>query len=219
MNALAAARADATLLAVLRRAASPLRHDMAGAVLVPRMRLQMLRRQVRGGVLAADALQARIDEVIAALDAVSAAQRAAMAWFEQHDDNALALGDALAHITSTLGLAAGERGLRIDWRGGSAATLRLPAQPLAPLLYAGCFHALDHAPGGSVLAVVCERAGEGACVDWRYESPLGDEGESAVPPVEARLDSDGVAALCARFGARFELSPTGATLTLAGVGA
>lgn len=219
MNALAAARADATLLAVLRRAASPLRHDMAGAVLVPRMRLQMLRRQVRGGALAADALQARIDEVIAALDAVSAAQRAAMGWFEQHDDDTLALGDALAHITSTLGLSAGERGLRIDWRGGAAVTLRLPAQPLAPLLYAGFFHALDHAPGGSVLAVTCDGAGEGACVEWRYQPQVGDEGESAAPPAEARLDSDGVAALCARFGARFESSPVGATLTLAGGGA
>lgn len=219
MNALAAARADATLLAVLRRAASPLRHDMAGAVLVPRMRLQMLRRQVRGGVLAADALQARIDEVIGALDAVSAAQRAAMAWFEQHDDNTLALGDALAHIASTLGLSAGERGLRIDWRGGAAAPLRLPAQPLAPLLFAGFFHALDHAPGSSVLAVACDRAGEGACVEWRYESHAVADGESAAPPAEARLDSDGVAALCARFGARFESSAAGATLILAGGGA
>lgn len=99
MNASAAARADATLLAVLRRAASPLRHDMAGTVLVPKLHLQMLRRQARSGALAADALQTRIDEVIAALDAVNAAQRAVMAWFEQHDDNTLALGDALAHIT------------------------------------------------------------------------------------------------------------------------
>ena len=57
------ALADATLLAVLRRAASPLRHDMAGALLVPRMRLQMLRRRAGTGALAGAELQAGVDAI------------------------------------------------------------------------------------------------------------------------------------------------------------
>ena len=40
------AAANSTLLSVLRRMASPLRHDLAGAVLIPSLRLQMLRRQL-----------------------------------------------------------------------------------------------------------------------------------------------------------------------------
>lgn len=194
------ALADATLLAVLRRAASPLRHDMAGALLVPRMRLQMLRRRAGTGALAGAELQAGVDEAIAALDAVRAAQRTAMAWFEQHDEHMLALGDALAHAASALGLAAGERDVRIDWRGGSASALAMPAQPLGLMLYAGFFHALDHAPSGASIVVACgmeeietarvgahgaglanaSAAAPGVCVAWRYEA----ECAPADPPAE-----------------------------------
>jgi hypothetical protein len=218
------ALADATLLAVLRRAASPLRHDLAGALLVPRMRLQMLRRRAGSGALAGAELQAGMDEAIAALDAVRAAQRSALAWFEQHDAHTLALGDALAHAASALGLAAGERGLRIDWRGGSASALALPAQPLGLMLYAGFFHVLDHAPSGALIVLACgvdeadaAQAGArraaaanasavqaGACVTWRYELDGARSGEPAaaapagvVAGAVPALRGEGVAALCA----------------------
>lgn len=70
-----------------------------------------------------------------------------------------------------------------------------------------------------MLAVSCERAGEGACVEWRYERQRGGEDASAAPPAEAGLDSAGVADLCARFGARFTSTAAGVTLILAGAGA
>ena len=128
------------------------------------------------------------------------AQRSALAWFEQHDAHTLALGDALAHAASALGLAAGERGLRIDWRGGSASALALPAQPLGLMLYAGFFHVLDHAPSGASIVVACgmeeietarvgahgaglanaSAAAPGVCVAWRYEA----ERAPAGPPAE-----------------------------------
>ena len=60
------AAANATLLAVMRRMASPLRHDLAGALLIPSLRLQMLRRQLGAATLARERLQAMVDEVIAA---------------------------------------------------------------------------------------------------------------------------------------------------------
>jgi len=65
------AAANATLLAVMRRMASPLRHDLAGALLIPSLRLQMLRRQLGAATLARERLQAMVDEVIAALDAAT----------------------------------------------------------------------------------------------------------------------------------------------------
>ena len=219
MNAGKRALADATLLAVQRRAASPLRHEMAGALLVPRMRLQMLRRQTRAGAPAADVLQAKIDEVIAALDEVQRAQRSAMAWFEQADEETLALGDALAQIASALGLAAGERGLRIEWRGGAAAQASHPAQPLGLMLYAGFFHALDHAPAGSTVAVDCVATTTGAEVRWRFEPEAAPMGSGSPPPPAAEpaqmLAGDGVSALCARHGARFATQADGAILMLA----
>lgn len=245
MSSRDSALADATLLAVLRRAASPLRHDLAGALLVPRMRLQMLRRRAGSGALAGAELQAGMDEAIAALDAVRAAQRSALAWFEQHDAHTLALGDALAHAASALGLAAGERGLRIDWRidwrGGSASALALPAQPLGLMLYAGFFHVLDHAPSGALIMLACgvdeadaaqadacraaaanaSAAQAGACVTWRYELDGARSGEPAaaapagvVAGAVPALRGEGVAALCARHGARFEADAAGASLHL-----
>ena len=219
MNTGKRALADATLLAVQRRAASPLRHEMAGALRVPRMRLQMLRRQARAGAPTADVLQAKIDEVIAALDEVQRAQRSAMAWFEQADEETLALGDALAQIASALGLAAGERGLRIEWRGGAAAQASHPAQPLGLMLYAGFFHALDHAPAGSTVAVDCVATTTGAEVRWRFEPEAAPMGSGSPPPPAAEpaqmLAGDGVSALCARHGARFATQADGAILMLA----
>ncbi len=223
MNAGTRALADATLLAVQRRVASPLRHEMAGALLVPRMRLQMLRRQARAGAPAADVWQAKIDEVIAALDEVQCAQRSAMAWFEQKDEGALALGDALAQVASALGLAAGERGLRIDWRGGSGAQASHPAQPLGLMLYAGFFHVLDHAPAGSTVAVDCVATATDADVRWRFEPEAASGGAGSPPPPAADpaevLEGDGVSALCARYGARFASRADGANLMLGPGGA
>ena len=94
--------ANSTLLSVMRRMASPLRHDLAGAVLIPFLRLQMLRRQLGAAAPDHERLQAKVDEVIVALDAVRKAQIGACGWLEQRDDTPVLLADVLAAAMATL---------------------------------------------------------------------------------------------------------------------
>ena len=210
------AAANSTLLSVLRRMASPLRHDLAGAVLIPSLRLQMLRRQLGTTAPEPERLQAMVDEVIVALDALRKVQAGACGWLEQRDDTPVLLSDALAMALATFNLPFSARGMRIDNRGASApqsSSLSYPAQPLHLLLHAGFFLALDQAPAASTLLVSCAADAGGARVSWHFEADQavtdGARLSADFPPegIETageRLTPSGVAALCRTFGARFE---------------
>ena len=210
------AAANSTLLSVLRRMASPLRHDLAGAVLIPSLRLQMLRRQLGTTVPEPERLQAMVDEVIVALDALRKVQAGACGWLEQRDDTPVLLSDALAMALATFNLPFSARGMRIDNRGASApqsSSLSYPAQPLHLLLHASCFLALDHAPATSILVVDCTAEAGGARVRWHFEAEQAAADEerldadfplAGIDATGERLTPVGVAALCRTFGARFE---------------
>lgn len=216
------AKADSTLLAVLRRMASPLRHDLAGALLVPSMRLQMLRRKLGAGMPDCASLQATVDEVLVALDAVRRAQIGALGWFEQRDATPVSLADALVNAAATFNLPFSACGIRIESRVATATkSLSYVAQPLHLLLHAGFFLALDHAPEAGTLVVECLEGGGGevgrdlggASVHWRFEAEPVDEGQSGsgagLPAIGIetqweRLTPSGVAALCGTLGALFE---------------
>lgn len=208
------AAANSTLLSVLRRMASPLRHDLAGAVLIPSLRLQMLRRQLGTTVPEPERLQAMVDEVIVALDAVRKAQIGACGWLEQRDDTPVPLADALAAAMATFSLPFSTCGIGLENRGASASqSLSYPAQPLQLLLHAGFFLALDQAPAASTLLISCAADAGGARVSWHFEADQavtdGARLSADFPPegIETageRLTPSGVAALCRTFGARFE---------------
>ena len=209
------AAADATLLSVMRRMASPLRHDLAGAVLIPALRLQMLRRQLGGAAPDHERLQATVDEVIAALDAVRKAQTGVCGWLEQRDDTPVPLGDALAAAMASFNLPFSARGMRLESRDASALqALSYPAQPLLLLLHAGFFLALDHACAATMLVVSCAADARGARVCWHFEADqtaADEEGRLATGTASGgietaceRLTPSGMAALCSTFGARFE---------------
>lgn len=171
------AAANATLLAVMRRMASPLRHDLAGALLIPSLRLQMLRRQLGAATLARERLQAMVDEVIAALDAVRKTQVEACGWLEQSDDTPVALDGALAAAMATFNLFFSARGIGLELRdSGAPQSLSYPAQALRLLLHAGFFLALDHAPGASTLVVECTADAGGARLSWHFEADKAAEG-------------------------------------------
>jgi signal transduction histidine kinase len=214
------AAADATLVAILRRMASPLRHDLAGALLVPRMRLQMLRRQMQGNAPDAQRLLGSVDDALSALDALRTVQIATAGWLEQRDDAPLRLGDALSAGVSSFGLPFSERGIPIEQRSGDAiGSACYTAQPLKLLLQAGFLLALDQAPPSGRLVVDCAADGQGARVQWRFEA--NDRGGATAlaagcsVPDRDRLTPAGVAALCRRFAARFEPDPAVGTLHLA----
>jgi len=214
------AAADATLLAILRRMASPLRHELASALLIPRMRLQILRRQLQAEMTDPQRTLASVDDVLSALDALRAAQTATLGWLEQRDDTSLGLADALSAVGSSFGLPFSERGIPIECRSGDAIdSACYPAQPLKLLLQAGFMLALDQAPPSGRLVVDRMADGQGAWVQWRFEAigpseaPRLAEG-NAVPDCD-RLTPAGVAALCRSFGARFEPQPAAGTLHLA----
>ena len=206
--------ANSTLLSVMRRMASPLRHDLAGAVLIPFLRLQMLRRQLGAAAPDHERLQAKVDEVIVALDAVRKAQIGACGWLEQRDDTPVPLADALAAAMATFSLPFSTCGIGLENRGASASpSLSYPAQPLQLLLHAGFFLALDQAPAASTLLVSCAADAGGARVSWHFEADQavtdGARLSADFPPegIETageRLTPSGVAALCRTFGARFE---------------
>lgn len=213
------AAANSTLLSVLRRMASPLRHDLAGAVLIPSLRLQMLRRQLGTTAPEPERLQAMVDEVIVALDALRKVQTGACGWLEQRDDTPVLLSDALAMALATFNLPFSARGMRIDNRGANASqsSLAYPAQPLRLLLHASLFLALDHAPAASILVVDCTAEAGGARLHWHFEAEqaVADEQRldadvplAGIDAAGERLTAVGMAALCRTFGARFESDPT-----------
>lgn len=208
---------NSTLLSVMRRMASPLRHDLAGAVLIPSLRLQMLRRQLGAAAPEPERLQATVDEVIAALDAVRKVQIEVCGWLEQRDDTPVLLVDALAAALASFNLPFSARGIGLENRDAvapRAQPLFYPAQPLLLLLHAGFFLALDQAPAASTLLVSCAADAGGARVSWHFEvdQAVTDEErrlDTDLPPADVetageRLTSSGVAALCRTFGARFE---------------
>ena len=213
------AAANATLLAVMRRMASPLRHDLAGALLIPSLRLQMLRRQLGAATLARERLQAMVDEVIAALDAVRKTQVEACGWLEQSDDTPVALDGALAAVMATFNLFFSARGIGLELRdSGAPQSLSYPAQALRLLLHAGFFLALDHAPRASTLVVECTANAGGARLSWHFEADKAAEGgphadgpHADIETARDRLTPSGVAALCRIFGARFESDSAHAT--------
>lgn len=216
----AQAAADTTLLAILRRMASPLRHDLAGALLIPRMRLQMMRRQLQGDAPDPGRMLGAVDEVLSALDALRAAQISTIGWIEQQEEMSLRLGDALSAAVSSFGLSFSERGIPIEQLGSDASgSACYPAQPLRLLLQAGFLLALDQAPPSGRLVVGCAADGDGVRVQWRFEA--GDASETAglseagLVPDRDRLSPDGVTALCRRFDARFEPQFAAGTLHLA----
>jgi len=216
----AQAAADTTLLAILRRMASPLRHDLAGALLIPRMRLQMMRRQLQGDAPDPGRMLGAVDEVLSALDALRAVQISTIGWIEQQEEMSLRLGDALSAAVSSFGLSFSERGIPIEQLGSDATgSACYPAQPLRLLLQAGFLLALDQAPPSGRLVVECAADGDGVRVQWRFE--VGDASETAglseagLVPDRDRLSPDGVTALCRRFDARFEPQFAAGTLHLA----
>lgn len=211
------AAANSTLLTVMRRMASPLRHDLAGAVLIPSLRLQMLRRQLGGAAPNHERLQAMVDEVIVALDAVRKAQIGVCGWLEQRDDTPILLVDALAAAMTSFNLPFSARGIRLENRSAVALqsqSLAYPAQPLLLLLHAGFIFVLDQASAASTLVVSCAADADGARVSWHFEADqaaMDEEGRldtdippGGVEPACERLTPCGMAALCSTFGARFE---------------
>lgn len=209
----AAALADATLLRVLARMASPLRHDLAGALLVPQMQLQMLRRKLgRPGADPVHAIAA-IDDVLLRLQDLRAVQLAAVSWLSGHDDRRLALEDAVAKAAADFALPFSARGSEVVCT--MVATGKCyAAQPLLLLVHAAfCAVLDDEASASARIEVECSATDDGVAVQWRAtpattdlvpESPESTE----ATPVHLVLSVAGVAALCARWGARFSAEGT-----------
>lgn len=199
----ARALADAALLRVLERMASPLRHELAGGLLVPQMQLQMLRRKLtRASADDSSSAAAAIDDILRQLQELRALHEATVAWLSLHDTRPLALAGELGKVTAAFALPFGAREIGLHCEA-HACDLVFPAQPMLLLLHAGFWAVLDALPAREcAIRVGCRREGQGALVEWRLSSAATATG-LASPPTGAALTIADVAALCARFGARF----------------
>lgn len=204
-----AALADATLLRVLARIASPLRHDLAGALLVPQMQLQMLRRKLRKADLDCGAAAAAIDEVLLRIDEVRAMQLAALNWLTRQDERRLLPAEVVAKATADFALAFAARGSEVHCSApGSGASCA--AQPLLLLVHAGFCAVLDDAASASArVEVRCTGTGSAIQVDWLRSAGTGIAREAAGAAAHGAVSTAGVAALCARHGARFAATASG----------
>lgn len=199
-----AALANDTLLRVLARMASPLRHDLAGGLLVPQMQLQMLRRKLgKPGAEVAVALGA-IDDILLRLQDMRALHETVAAWLSLRDTRELALDDAVVKAAADFALPFADRNSELVC-AELPAQRYLPAQPTLLLVHA-VFCAVADDPAGHA-AVVTVRGGDTAgtaWVEWQCR-PRADA--EALPPREEAdaVSSAGLVALCARFGARAQV--------------
>ena len=204
--------ADRAARVVMARIASPLRHELAGALLVPQMQLQMLQgRLATGGKLDAAELSASVAEVLESLEALRTLHQKIIGWLLGEEATPRSLDDCVRKLLSVLTLPFAVSGLELalaDDDDTPLSTLVYPAQPLSLMVVAAFFavqDALTEARGR--VRVAAGDDGGAGWVEWRFA--VSDE----VPPVldrvaaEVRLDVEGLAALATRHGMRFSAAP------------
>ena len=205
--------ADRAARVVMARIASPLRHELAGALLVPQMQLQMLQSRLAAAEDPLDAteLAASVAEVLDSLEALRTLHQKIIGWLLGEEARPRALDDCVRKLLSVLTLPFAVSGLELSLAEDDdtpLSTLIYPAQPLSLMVVAAFFAVQDALTEvrGRVRVAAGDDGGAG-WVEWRFEAS--DE----VPPVldrvapEVRLDVEGLAALATRHGMRFIATP------------
>ena len=205
--------ADRAARVVMARIASPLRHELAGALLVPQMQLQMLqgRLATADGPLDAAALSVSVAEVLDSFEALRTLHQKIIGWLLGEEATPRSLDDCVRKLLSVLTLPFAVSGLELSLEQDDEtplSTLVYPAQPLSLMVVAAFFAVQDALTEarGRVRVAVGDDDGAG-WVEWHFVAS--DE----VPPVldrvaaEVRLDVEGLAALATRHGMRFSATP------------
>lgn len=199
----AAARA---LLRVLRRVASPVRHDLAGGLLLPQIQLQILRRRLQEPGATMETAIAGIDHALLCLHKLRSLHQYSVSWFALYDETPLGVDEAVRKAAAGFALPFSAKGVNVSCEL-LAPGPRYTAQPLHLLVHA-CFYAvLDSELAPGVLDVACHQAANGARLEWRLNTEArADRPEKNVDALVApalRLDLADVQALCAGYGCRF----------------
>lgn len=203
MQERAAARA---LSRVLRRVASPVRHELAGGLLLPQVQLQILRRRLQAPGATMEKAIAGIDHALLCLLRMRSLHQYCVSWFALHDETPLGVDEAVRKAAAGFALPFSAKGVNVS------CDLPIPgpryaAQPLHLLVHA-CFYAvLDSELAPGVLEVACRRGANGATLEWRLNTKArvdrpDEDAEAPIAPA-LRLDLADVQALCAGYGCRF----------------
>lgn len=200
------AAADRASLRVLRRMASHIRHDLAGAMLLPQTQLQMLQRRLQKPGATLDTAISGIDEALIRFHELKDVHRYSASFLALHDSTPAAVDEVLRKVATSFGLLFSFNGVNVNC-SVLVTELTYPAQPLHLLVNACFFAILDSKPSPGVLHVACSPMADSVTLEWRLESDsdapgIGTPADMMTDP-ELLLDTADVKVLCARYGCRF----------------
>lgn len=199
------AAADRASLRVLRRMASHVRHDLAGAMLVPQTQLQLLQRRLQKPGATLETAIAGIDEALIRFYELKDVHRYSASWLALHDSTPAAVDEVLRKVATGFGLHFSFNGVSVNCCV-LVPGLTYPAQPLHLLVNACFFAILDSGLSPGVLDVACGSGANGVTLEWRLETNPDAHGIEAPADMmtdpELLLDTADLQVLCARYGCR-----------------